>query len=158
MRLELEDKLGGMARLTWFDNKANGSACIDVDAEEFAVMAREFLARLALKKHPCRNDWTPCRIMREFETSEDDVAGIELLFSVDDPGSYCGSALIVFRRGGKLYEVNASHCSCYGFESQWKPEETTLTELKTREPYWNDNDEKNDADFKAFLVWLEANP
>lgn len=33
---------------------------------------------------------------------------------------------------GKLYEVNAGHCSCYGLENQWTPEETNIEALKHR--------------------------
>jgi len=30
------------------------------------------------------------------------------------------------------YDVDASHCSCYGFEGQWMPEEVTKEELLRR--------------------------
>lgn len=38
-------------------------------------------------------------------------------------GGYDGDALVVFRRGDKFYTVEGGHCSCYGLEGQWKPEE-----------------------------------
>lgn len=38
-------------------------------------------------------------------------------------GGYDGDALVVFRRGEKYYTVEGGHCSCYGLEDQWKPEE-----------------------------------
>lgn len=44
---------------------------------------------------------------------------------------YSGAALVVFRRDGKLFEVNDSHCSCYGLED-WDPEETSVEALKKR--------------------------
>lgn len=44
-------------------------------------------------------------------------------------GAYCGAAFVLFERDGKLYEVNASHCSCYGLEDGWKPEETSWKAL-----------------------------
>lgn len=31
-----------------------------------------------------------------------------------------------------LYEVNGSHCSCYGLEGQWEEEETTVEALAYR--------------------------
>ena len=54
--------------------------------------------------------------------------------------NYSGDAFVLFRKNGKLYEVNGSHCSCYGLgeesiggsESQWQPEETTIESLKHR--------------------------
>lgn len=44
-------------------------------------------------------------------------------------GSYCGSTFVLYEKDGKLYEVNASHCSCNGLEEQWRPEETSWEAL-----------------------------
>lgn len=44
----------------------------------------------------------------------------------------CGGGLLVFERGGKLYEVNGSYCSCMGLEGQWEPEEVTVAALQLR--------------------------
>jgi len=55
----------------------------------------------------------------------------ELLFA----GYWCeydGHAFVLFRRRGRLYEVNGSHCSCMGLEGQWEPEETTKKALLYR--------------------------
>lgn len=56
-------------------------------------------------------------------------------FAVYGYEDYSGSALVVFERDGKLYEVNGSHCSCDGLEGQWEPEETTWAALAMREMY-----------------------
>jgi len=48
-------------------------------------------------------------------------------------GDYCGSSLVVFEKNGELYEVNACHCSSYGLEGQWTPEETSWNALATRD-------------------------
>lgn len=47
---------------------------------------------------------------------------------------YSGYAFVLFRdkANGNLYEVNGSHCSCYGLEGQWSPEETTVQVLRHR--------------------------
>lgn len=45
---------------------------------------------------------------------------------------YCGGALVIYRHSGKLYEVNDSHCSCYGLEN-WVPEETDIEAIAIRE-------------------------
>lgn len=45
---------------------------------------------------------------------------------------YSGEAFVLFIKGRTLYEVNASHCSCYGLEDQWKPEKTSLLAIKHR--------------------------
>ena len=45
---------------------------------------------------------------------------------------YDGSAFVLVERDGVLYEVNGGHCSCYGLEGQWDPEETSVDVLKHR--------------------------
>lgn len=47
--------------------------------------------------------------------------GCELLVCIVNEGSYDGEAYVLYQKGRDLYEVEASHCSCYGFENQWKP-------------------------------------
>lgn len=49
-------------------------------------------------------------------------------------GSYRGSSLVIYELNGKLFEVNGSHCSCYGLrDDQWHPEETTVKALHKRD-------------------------
>lgn len=45
---------------------------------------------------------------------------------------YEGDAFVLFRKGDKLYEVSGGHCSCYGLEGQWEPEETNVESLLHR--------------------------
>lgn len=45
---------------------------------------------------------------------------------------YSGTAYVLYDQDGKLYEVFGSHCSCYGLEDQWIPEETFIEALKYR--------------------------
>jgi len=54
-----------------------------------------------------------------------------LLASYGTP-SYEGYAFVLFERDGKLYEVNGGHCSCFGLEGQWEPEETTVEAIQHR--------------------------
>jgi hypothetical protein len=61
-----------------------------------------------------------------------DTEGVEVLLASYGTPSYEGYAFVLFRKDGKLYEVNASHCSCYGLEGQWSPEETTVESLRHR--------------------------
>lgn len=62
-----------------------------------------------------------------------DLKGIRLLVAYESVGDYgCDSSgFYVFRKGRKLYEVHGSHCSCYGFEGQWNPEETSLAYFRS---------------------------
>lgn len=61
-----------------------------------------------------------------------EFAGAEILLASYGAPAYEGYAFVLFRRDGKLWEVNASHCSCYGLEGQWSPEEVTAQELRHR--------------------------
>ena len=56
----------------------------------------------------------------------------ELLFASYGGGSYEGDAFVLFRKDGKLYEVNGSHSSCYGLEGQWNAEETSIAALAAK--------------------------
>lgn len=47
-------------------------------------------------------------------------------------GSYNGDSFVIFEHNGKLFEASGSHCSCYGLEGQWDPEETDWKALKMR--------------------------
>ncbi len=72
---------------------------------------------------------------------------------------YSGSALVLFSQGDKLYEVNGSHCSCYGLEGQWSPEETTVESLKFRlengDMSYYIYDDMTKSDFLKMLVSIK---
>ncbi len=57
---------------------------------------------------------------------------INILFATYGCQDYEGSSWVLFERDGKLFEVNGSHCSCYGLENQFEPEETTLDAIEYR--------------------------
>lgn len=91
------------------------------------------------------NDWDSAEKMyKDFEDtyydSENDRYAIadkddiEILLASYTQECYEGDAFVLFKRksDGKLYEVNGGHCSCYGLEGQWNPEETTVEELEHR--------------------------
>ena len=83
----------------------------------------------------------------DFECFEDVVGGFacsqgqldfidDILFANYENECYEGYAFVIFRgKDGILYEVNGSHCSCYGLEDQWEPEPIVLKELKNRAEY-----------------------
>lgn len=60
------------------------------------------------------------------------LEGAKILFAEYEQGDYDGSALVLFSRDGKLYEVYGSHCSCFGLEGQFGPEETSVEALEHR--------------------------
>lgn len=90
------------------------------------------------------NDWKDSKIegmKADFGIDDADLEGVTVLLASYTYEDYSGDAFVLFERGGKLYEVNGSHCSCYGLsessysgdtETQWKPEETTIEALRHR--------------------------
>lgn len=74
-------------------------------------------------------------LKKEFDISDKELEGVRILVAVYEYGNWEGAAFVLFERDGKLYEVHAAHCSCYGLEGQWAPEETTHAALLMRKPY-----------------------
>lgn len=71
-------------------------------------------------------------LLKDFEISPGDISEHEILFASYTYEDYSGSATVIFERGGKVYEVNGGHCSCYGLEGQWEAEETSWAALNAR--------------------------
>ncbi|MEC2335172.1 hypothetical protein [Bacillus subtilis] len=57
---------------------------------------------------------------------------VNILFASYGYELYSGNAFVLFEKDGVLFEVCGSHCSCYGLEGQWEPEEVVLKELENR--------------------------
>ncbi len=70
-------------------------------------------------------------VIQEFCVPQDQQ-DFDVLICWYDVGNWEGSAFVLFEQDGKLYEVYGSHCSCYGLEDQWSPEETSLEALQHR--------------------------
>lgn len=49
-----------------------------------------------------------------------------------DLEAYEGYAYVLYCKDGVWYEVSGGHCSCYGLEGQWNPQETHVEALKLR--------------------------
>ena len=56
----------------------------------------------------------------------------QLILKVDNSEEWTGSYGELFVKNGKLYENHGSHCSCYGCEGQWSPEETLMSAIARR--------------------------
>lgn len=72
-------------------------------------------------------------VIDQYHASKHALDGAKMYLAWYGYGSYCGSSLVVYEKGGRLYEVNGSHCSCYGLEGQWEPEETSWNALSMRD-------------------------
>jgi hypothetical protein len=79
------------------------------------------------------NDWKDSGfegMISDFAIDSEKLEGAEILVASYSYENYEGSAYVLFRKGEKLYEVHAGHCSCYGLENTWEPEETTQEALQ----------------------------
>lgn len=65
------------------------------------------------------HDWNNIEgVKNDFEISDEQLEDVKILLASYTYEDYDGSAFVLFLRDGKLYEVNGSHCSCYGLEGQ----------------------------------------
>ena len=82
----------------------------------------------------------------------------EVLLAWYGRGCWDGHAMVVYRtKEGQLYEVNGSHCSCYGLEGRWDPEETNYKALAMRDPSNIDSDLDFIEAYKEMLEILKDN-
>jgi hypothetical protein len=97
-------------------------------------------------------------VRKEFELSGDDeLIPEEVLFAAYLEGSYSGWARVLFVRGGQLYEVEGSHCSCNGLERQWDPQEVSWDQLAMRPLFnkdgYHDDDLNDEGEGLAETTW-----
>lgn len=73
-------------------------------------------------------------VCSEFNVDQKDLEkeGVYMLLGIYEYEEYEGSAFVLFLKEDKLYEVNGGHCSCYGLEGQWEPEETSVKAIGHR--------------------------
>jgi hypothetical protein len=71
-------------------------------------------------------------VIDSYNAPADALKGAKVYLAWYGYGSCDAYSLIIFKKGEKLYEVNGSHCSCYGLEGQWQPEETSWKALAMR--------------------------
>lgn len=66
--------------------------------------------------------------------ASDKLKNMELLVAHESNLDYDSYSFFLFKRktDGMLFEINASHCSCYGFTGQLELEETSIEGLKYR--------------------------
>lgn len=77
-------------------------------------------------------------IATNFQISPDIMQNVFIIQADYNTGDYCGDAHVLYVEDGKLFEVHGSHCSCYGLEDQWKPEET-FPEAALKQEYFKGN-------------------
>lgn len=72
-------------------------------------------------------------VVSMYDIQISDLDDAEILFAFYGCEDGHGTSFVLFRRDQKLYEVNASHCSCYGLHGQWEPEETFVEAILHRD-------------------------
>lgn len=81
----------------------------------------------------CYGSWTDSQdVLNQFQASSDALDGCRVFVACYRDTDYSGSAYVLYASGKILYEVFGSHCSCYGLEGQWEPEDTTIESLQHR--------------------------
>jgi len=88
------------------------------------------MKRVIYKGDPYQGGWSNAEEMvGDFSESIEVLKGAKVLYALREYGDYDGWCFVLFKRDAKLWEVNGSHCSCYGLEEQWDPEETSVEAL-----------------------------
>ena len=97
-------------------------------------------------------------VLSGYGISREDMDGMEVLFAYYSYEDYSGYSFVLLRdaQSGELFEVNASHCSCYGLEDQWEPEPVTLEELIHRVRHGSVAGLSKEEDLGALLALSEA--
>lgn len=102
-------------------------------------------------------------IVSSYEVEQSEIDKYEILVAYESVGSWgCDSSswiLLKEKSTGLLFETYGSHCSCYGFEEQFEPEETTVEYLQSDKFYfscggYDDNDEEIKRLVKEYLSKL----
>ncbi len=91
-------------------------------------------------------------VFSNFNVSDADRKDVHFLYASYDCEDYDGSAGVIFLRGGRLFLVTGSHCSCYGLEDQWDPTEITLAEMRH---YADNNATPYGIDYKTLKRVME---
>ena len=103
-------------------------------------------------------------ISYSYKVPIEEVQKYEILIAYESVGKWgCDSSswfLLRDKEDGKLYETHGSHCSCYGFEGQFEPEETTVEYLQSPNFYfscggYDDNENSNRDKVKAYIAEMK---
>lgn len=71
-------------------------------------------------------------IAYEFSLTIEELNQYHVLYAWYDYQTYDGEAYLLLIKDSKVYEVTGGHCSCYGLEGQFEPEEVPLKVLYNR--------------------------
>ena len=69
---------------------------------------------------------------KEFDVPITIFQGCDFIVAQYSYANYEGHSFCLFEKDGVLYENYGGHCSCYGLEGQWEPQETSKEALQLR--------------------------
>jgi hypothetical protein len=121
-------------------------------------------------KSLCLGDWKDLEsLIKDFWDAErydfnshrynGEMDGVEWIFAYYSYENYEGQSFVLFKKNNQIQEVNASHCSCYGLEGQWKPEPSSFEVIKKRleddkyfgASYWGDGEPRFRDELVKFI-------
>lgn len=98
----------------------------------------------------CSEEQVIEHIISSYSADEEFVRKFQVLIAYESVGNWgCDSNsffLLREKETGKLFENHGSHCSCYGFEGQFTPGETSLKYLKSENFYFSCGGYEDDYD------------
>lgn len=65
-------------------------------------------------------------VQKEYQMDEKEP---DVIFAAYSYENYSGTSVVLFKVDDKYYLNDGSHCSCYGLEGQWNPEEYNSLDL-----------------------------
>jgi hypothetical protein len=99
------------------------------DFEDIHLSGKEYHAEQA--PYPNVQGWLAKKEKMKAALASDKY-NVNVLLASYGYANYSCDAYVLFERDGKLYEVHGGHCSCYGLEDQWEPEEVTVESIVHR--------------------------
>ena len=84
----------------------------------------------------CFADWNDTLMQHSdgYETLDAEFKNMgepTFVFSVYEQGGYEGDCFVIYSYDGvEFFMTSGSHCSCFGLEGQWSPDETTYEALR----------------------------
>jgi len=82
---------------------------------------------------PYDGEYSPNGKIEKRKASREQIKRANIIVAAISDCDYEMNAYVLFEDGGELFEVEASHCSCYGFEDQWTPGRISVEYLANKD-------------------------
>ena len=114
-------------------------------------MKQLFLCDFENETNKCLID----RIVDEYKVDKEEVTKYHILIAYQSEGDWgCDSSswFLLKDNDENLFEVSGGHCSCYGFEGQWEPQESSWAYLLSDKFYFNSGGYDDQRDLSKELI------